>query len=217
MAQALTDRDDIRPWLRSAARRGCARRLWKVTSGRPSASTVSPHSIDSPVRLDGPPSRVGKISASSASLPKAQGHAQLTEGPLIFPTLDGGPSRRTGLSIWGGEPVEALGLPDVTFHSLEARPRLAADRSQDLISSRSPSAWAGLTRPSRSRSMRTCSNRATARRPQTPITVAPGADSGAKNEPDDAQKHQLGHGASRPVFTLVRKLAAGRPGRTSSP
>ena len=48
----------------------------------------------------------------------ALGLGNLPDDALVFPALDGGPSRRTGLSIEWGETVEALGLPDVTFHGL---------------------------------------------------------------------------------------------------
>lgn len=43
---------------------------------------------------------------------------RLPDDALVFPALDGGPSRRTGLSIEWGETVEAFGLQDITFHAL---------------------------------------------------------------------------------------------------
>jgi integrase len=48
----------------------------------------------------------------------ALGQGRLPDDALVFPALDGGPSRRTGLSIEWGATVEALGLPDVVFHAL---------------------------------------------------------------------------------------------------
>jgi integrase len=48
----------------------------------------------------------------------AMGLGKLPEDALVFAAIDGGPSRRTALSIAWGESVDALGLPDVVFHSL---------------------------------------------------------------------------------------------------
>jgi integrase len=48
----------------------------------------------------------------------AMGQGRPTNDALIFPGLDGGPSRRTGLSIQWGETAAALGIPDITFHAL---------------------------------------------------------------------------------------------------
>jgi integrase len=48
----------------------------------------------------------------------ALGLGRLPDDALVFPALDGGPSRRTGLSIEWGETVDVLGLPDITFHEL---------------------------------------------------------------------------------------------------
>lgn len=46
------------------------------------------------------------------------GQGRRAEDALVFPTLNGDLSRRTGLSIEWGKTVDALGLPDVTFHAL---------------------------------------------------------------------------------------------------
>jgi integrase len=52
-------------------------------------------------------------------LRKAMGLGKMPDDALAFPSpLDGGPSRRTSLSIAWRETVEALGLPTVTFHEL---------------------------------------------------------------------------------------------------
>ena len=48
----------------------------------------------------------------------AMGMGRPSADALIFPALDGGPSRRTALSIHWGETAAALGHPDITFHSL---------------------------------------------------------------------------------------------------
>ena len=46
------------------------------------------------------------------------GQGRPADDALVFPGADGGPSRRTGLSIEWGETVESLGLPDIVFHAL---------------------------------------------------------------------------------------------------
>lgn len=48
----------------------------------------------------------------------AMGLGKMPDDALVFPALDGGPSRRTSLSIAWGKTVEALGMPDVVYHSL---------------------------------------------------------------------------------------------------
>src|SRR5262249_9317685 len=48
----------------------------------------------------------------------ALGLGKLPDDALVFPALDGGLCRRPGLSIEWRETVEALGLPDITFHGL---------------------------------------------------------------------------------------------------
>ena len=48
----------------------------------------------------------------------AMGLGRPADDALVFPALDGGLTRRTGLSIRWAKTVAALGLPRVTFHQL---------------------------------------------------------------------------------------------------
>lgn len=48
----------------------------------------------------------------------AMGLGKPAEDALVFPAWDGGPTRRTALSIAWRDGVKALGLPNVVFHSL---------------------------------------------------------------------------------------------------
>ena len=48
----------------------------------------------------------------------ALGIGRLDTGALVFPGQDGGPCRRTALSVRWGKTAAALGIPDVTFHAL---------------------------------------------------------------------------------------------------